>query len=88
MPKNRPIQTIADQVYAILRKNICNGLYAPGYWLQEAELCEQLGVSRSPVREALLRLASSRSSPVRISTRSLICVCCWRVTASATAVPT
>ena len=48
MPKNRPIQTIADQVYAILRKNICNGLYAPGYWLQEAELCEQLGVSRSP----------------------------------------
>ena len=31
MPKNRPIQTIADQVYAILRKNICNGLYAPGY---------------------------------------------------------
>ena len=58
MPKNRPIQTIADQVYAILRKNICNGLYAPGYWLQEAELCEQLGVSRSPVREALLRLAS------------------------------
>ena len=27
-------------------------------------------------------------SLIHISTRSLICVCCWRVTASATAVPT
>ena len=39
-------------------KNICEGQYPPGFWLQENELCEQLGVSRSPVREALRRLVS------------------------------
>lgn len=58
MQKTRVIQKIGDQVYTILKKNLCDGLYPAGYWLQEAELCEQLGVSRSPVREALLRLAA------------------------------
>lgn len=58
MPKSRPIQTIADQVYSILRKNICEGQYPSGFWMQEVELCEQLGVSRSPVRESLRRLVS------------------------------
>ena len=58
MPNAKPIQTIADQVYSILKKNICEGQYPPGFWLQENELCEQLGVSRSPVREALRRLVS------------------------------
>ena len=58
MATTRRIQTIADQVYSILRKNICEGQYPPGSWLQEVELCNQLGVSRSPVREALHRLVS------------------------------
>ena len=74
MPKSRPIQTIADQVYSILRKNICEGQYPPGFWMQEVELCEQLGVSRSPVRESLMR--------------SLTCASCWRDTPSAAAAPT
>ena len=58
MRQTGPIQTISDQVYSILRRKICEGEYAPGSWLQEVDLCDQLGVSRSPVREALRRLVS------------------------------
>ena len=58
MAAKRPIQTMGDQVYTILRKDICEGRFAPGARLQEIELSEALGVSRSPVREALRRLVS------------------------------
>lgn len=50
------VQTIRGQVYKILRDEICGGKYAPGTWLQEQELAERIGVSRSPVREALKTL--------------------------------
>lgn len=58
MAAKRPIQTMGDQVYTILRKDICEGRFAPGARLQEIELSEAFGVSRSPVREALRRLVS------------------------------
>jgi len=54
----RPIAlTIRDQVYQILKEEICGGVYAPGQRLQEQELAQRLSVSRSPVREALRLLA-------------------------------
>ena len=49
--------TIRDQVYQLLKNEICEGVYEPGYWLQEKELAQRLRVSRSPVREALLQLS-------------------------------
>lgn len=52
------IKTIRGQVYQILRGEISDGKYEPGTWLQEVELAERLGVSRSPVREALRKLAA------------------------------
>lgn len=56
--KELKVKTIRGQVYQILRDDICAGKYAPGFWLQEKELAEALGVSRSPVREALRQLVS------------------------------
>ncbi|MCX5043679.1 GntR family transcriptional regulator [Aldersonia sp. NBC_00410] len=44
---------IADR----LRERILDGSYAPGEQLSEANLAEQLAISRGPVREALQRLA-------------------------------
>lgn len=54
----KPITTIKCQVYQIIKEDICNGVYSPGQWLQEAELSAKLQVSRSPVREALRMLAA------------------------------
>jgi DNA-binding GntR family transcriptional regulator len=56
--KEPRVKTIRGQVYQILRSDICSGKYGPGFWLQEKELAEALGVSRSPVREALRQLVS------------------------------
>ena len=58
MAAKRTVTTIREQVYQILRDDICRGVYAPGTRLQEVDLAENLNVSRSPVREALRQLAA------------------------------
>ena len=51
-------EPLGDRVYGALRELLRAGRLATGQPLQEAELAAQLGVSRTPVREALARLAS------------------------------
>ena len=48
--------SIADQVFEVLELNILSGQYERGELLTEIKLSEQLGVSRTPIREALRRL--------------------------------
>jgi len=48
--------TIKEQVYSILKGKILDGTFCPGQWLQESKIANDLGVSRSPVREALQQL--------------------------------
>ncbi|WP_448811559.1 GntR family transcriptional regulator [Agromyces bauzanensis] len=48
---------LRDDVYRRLRDAIVNGTFEPGEQLKDGELAVWLGVSRTPVREALLRLA-------------------------------
>src|SRR5215207_6654520 len=50
---------LRDDVYRRLRDAIVDGTFLPGEQLKDGELAEWLGVSRTPVREALLRLAAS-----------------------------
>jgi DNA-binding GntR family transcriptional regulator len=52
----RPSVTARAQAYQALREAIVTGELPPGTRLSENELAETLGVSRTPVREALLRL--------------------------------
>lgn len=47
-----------EYVYAELREDIRAGRLAPGDRLRETEIAHRLGVSRTPVREALKRLES------------------------------
>ena len=47
---------LRDDVYRRLREAIVDGTLAPGEQLRDGELATWLGVSRTPVREALLRL--------------------------------
>lgn len=48
----------AEFVYQRLRLGIRSGEFRPGDRLREAELAAQLNVSRTPIREAIRRLAS------------------------------
>jgi DNA-binding GntR family transcriptional regulator len=48
----------SDRAYAALREDIVEWRLAPGTVLQEVEQSERLGVSRTPVREALARLTA------------------------------
>jgi DNA-binding GntR family transcriptional regulator len=50
---------LRDDVYVRLRDAIVDGTFAPGEQLRDVELAEWLGVSRTPVREALQRLAQA-----------------------------
>lgn len=49
-------QTIRDRVYETLRDWIIAGTLYPGEILKDNEVAQELGVSRTPVREALQRL--------------------------------
>ena len=51
----RPV-SLADQVYERLEACILNGTYEKGEILSEQRLSKELGVSRTPIREALSRL--------------------------------
>ncbi len=50
--------TLADQAYNAIRSRILSGAMALGEFVREQEVSAALGVSRTPVREALGRLAS------------------------------
>jgi len=51
-------QQLHDAVIEHLRSFIVEGMLEPGKKLNERELCEMLGISRTPLREALKVLAS------------------------------
>jgi DNA-binding GntR family transcriptional regulator len=46
-----------DEIYGTIRDRICLLEYAPGSLLREAVLAAEFGVSRTPIREVLQRLA-------------------------------
>ena len=67
VPKHEPVasadvvplrrQTIAAQVRAVLRRDIIAGRLLPRSMLSEQELSQRFGVSRTPIREALIKLS-------------------------------
>jgi DNA-binding GntR family transcriptional regulator len=67
-------ESLAIQIYGIIRQQIANGDLRPGERLSEGKFTRQLSISRTPVREALLKLekdglvicSSRRSYNVRI----------------------
>ncbi len=48
----------SDHAYRLIRAQILSGERAGGDWLREGDLAESIGVSRTPVREALRRLTA------------------------------
>ena len=54
---HRPL--LRDEVQARLRAAIVDGTLAPGEQVRDGDIAHWLGVSRTPVREALLELANA-----------------------------
>lgn len=52
--------SLADRVYEQLEYNILSGAYAQGEIISETRLSEELGVSRTPIREAMSRLSHEK----------------------------
>lgn len=50
--------SLAQRVYQSLKEAILDLAYRPGEILRKGEICDHLGVSRSPVSEAMARLAA------------------------------
>ena len=64
MPVPRPDPShcpasLRDYAYDALRSAIVDGTLAPGEKLRDAELESWLGVSRTPIREAIARLETA-----------------------------
>ncbi len=64
LPPRKPLRplgafqgSLAQRVYGSLREAILSMSFRPGDIIRKPEICEQLGVSRSPVSEAVARLA-------------------------------
>lgn len=51
---------LGEVVFEYLRNAILNGTLKPGERLMEINLAEQLGVSRTPVREAIRKLEKEK----------------------------
>ncbi len=57
-PAPLAIASVVDQVYEAIRDRITTGSLPRGARIHQEDLAEELGVSRTPVREALRRLAA------------------------------
>ena len=54
---NADVGSQVDMAYRGMRRRILDNLWAPGFQRLEQEIALELGMSRTPVREALIRLA-------------------------------
>lgn len=51
---------LSSDVFSVLKERIIRWEYAPGHRITEEALCDEFGISRSPVREALRMLVENR----------------------------
>jgi DNA-binding GntR family transcriptional regulator len=66
---SRPLR---EQVYAIVRRSILTGEFSPGTTLDEKTIALKLGVSRTPVREAVKKLSDENLVEVKAQSSTLI----------------
>lgn len=59
MEKELTHKPLKEEIYDALHRQIIAGKYGPGDWLRQEEIASQMGVSMTPVREALDLLVSA-----------------------------
>lgn len=65
MPIDASVMNASEEAYLHLRDKILDGTLKPGSSLIERDLCSQLDISRTPVREALRRLTADGLAEMR-----------------------
>ncbi|MEF9990835.1 MAG: GntR family transcriptional regulator [Romboutsia sp.] len=63
--EKREKENSKDYAYRVLKDNIMVLNLKPGELLSEAELSEKLGISRTPIREVLMRLKNEHLIEVK-----------------------
>jgi len=66
------VATAKQQAYERIRNSIFSGSFQPGYQLKEEALAENLGISRTPVREAIRLLADEGLIDIKPNRRSYV----------------
>lgn len=56
-PAKQPAVSLTSKAYDAIKRRIITTAYAPGAYLNETAISEELGIGRTPVREAIHRLA-------------------------------
>src|SRR5690348_12509120 len=70
-PNRKP--SLVDDAYRALKEAIRENVFPPGYQGSEQEIATRLGMSRTPVHEAIIRL--QEEGLVRVMTRRGVQVC-------------
>src|SRR3954454_5153710 len=68
-----PRSSLVDDAYRALKDAIRENVFPPGYHGSEQEIASRLGMSRTPVHEAVIRL--QEEGLVRVMTRRGVQVC-------------
>ena len=64
---------VREEAYLKLRNWIVEGRLEPGQKLRDKDLAQQMGVSRTPIREALLRLEEEGLIQTKPNSSTLVC---------------
>ena len=67
-----PRESGRDYAYRVIKDNIIRLELAPGSYISENELAAELGLSRTPVREALIELARAKVVEIAPQKRSIV----------------
>ena len=65
LPPSQAVRVLADSVTISLREAILNNFFEPGEKLDQDRIAQELGVSRTPVREAVSRLEAEGFVEIR-----------------------
>jgi DNA-binding GntR family transcriptional regulator len=72
-PRVKPKSSLVDDAYRALKEAIRENAFPPGYQGSELEIAQKLGMSRTPVHEAVIRL--QEEGLVRVLPRRGVVVC-------------
>jgi DNA-binding GntR family transcriptional regulator len=72
-PRVQPKASLVDDAYRALKEAIRENAFPPGYQGSELEIAQKLGMSRTPVHEAVIRL--QEEGLVRVLSRRGVVVC-------------